>query len=131
MTDHRDTAPPPTTATPSLVQSTPPISLDVPGRAVPLQLRVTAPLTGEELPVVVLSHGHGPSRHLSSLYGYGPLANLWAARGFCVLQPTNLDSGMLGLRGNGDPEAPLFWRSRATDVSELLDHLPAVEGAAP
>ncbi|MEU4532529.1 chlorophyllase [Micromonospora ureilytica] len=118
------------TANQPVVQSTAPISIDVPGRPVALQMRVTAPLIGSELPVVVFSHGHGPSEHLSSLYGYGPLANWWAALGFCVVQPTHLDSKMLGLREDNDPEAPLYWRSRATDVSRVLDHLSDIEDTA-
>lgn len=131
MTTHPPTRTPDQQPTPPLVQSTAPIVIDVPGRRLPMEVRATAPVHGTGLPVVVLSHGHGPSQHLSSLYGYGPLANLWASLGFCVLQPTHLDSTTLGLRESGDPEAPLFWRSRATDVSRVLDHLEAIEDAAP
>ena len=40
---------------------------------------------GSGLPVILLSHGHGPSNNLSSLNGYAPLANLWAAHGFAVI----------------------------------------------
>jgi predicted dienelactone hydrolase len=71
-----------------------------------LQVRVSAPVTGSELPVILLSHGHGPSNHLSSLNGYAPLANYWAAHGFAVIQPTHLDSKTLVLREADDPEAP-------------------------
>lgn len=51
-----------------------------PGRAVDLQVRVSAPVTGSELPIILLSHGHRRSNHLSSLNGYAPLANYWAHR---------------------------------------------------
>ena len=61
---------------PAPVLSFGPLVLPVPGRAVDLQVRVSAPATGSELPVILLSHGHGPSNHLSSLNGYAPLANL-------------------------------------------------------
>lgn len=104
-----------------------PVTVPAPRRTVDLQVRVTAPLGEGPLPVVVFSHGHGPSRHISSLYGYAPVADAWAARGFAVLQPTHLDSATLGLRGADTPEAPLYWRSRAQDVSLLLDHLDLVE----
>ncbi len=88
------------------VVSVSPVVLPVPGRAVDLQVRVSAPATGRDLPIILLSHGHGNSWYLSSLNGYGPLANFWAAHGFVVIQPTHLDSRVLGLRDA--PEGPLF-----------------------
>jgi predicted dienelactone hydrolase len=63
------------------VLSIAPVVLPAPGRAVDLQVQVSAPVTGSELPIILLSHGHGPSNHLSSLNGYGPLTNFWAAHG--------------------------------------------------
>ncbi|WP_433113829.1 alpha/beta hydrolase family protein [Micromonospora sp. CA-246542] len=119
--------------TSTLVADTPivsvgPIVLPAPDRAVDLRLRVTAPMTGTELPIILLSHGHGLSNNLSSLNGYGPLANHWAAQGFVVIQPTHLDSRTLSL-DPGDPEAPLYWRSRARDMTRILDQLDAVEAA--
>lgn len=108
-----------------------PVTLSVRGRVVDLQLKVSAPSTGSNLPVILLSHGHGPSNFLSSLNGYGPLANFWAAHGFVVIQPTHLDSKMLGLREADHPEAPLYWRSRAEDMRIILDRLDEVEAAVP
>ena len=108
-----------------------PVVLPVPGRAVDLQVRVSAPVTGSELPVILLSHGHGPSNHLSSLNGYAPLASFWAAHGFVVIQPTHLDSKTLDLRDSDDPEAPLYWRSRAEDMKRILDQLDVIEAAVP
>ncbi|MDQ2584368.1 alpha/beta hydrolase family protein [Saccharothrix yanglingensis] len=114
---------------PTPVLSVAPVTLPTPDRAVDLQLRVSAPVTGDGLPVVLLSHGHGPSNHLSSLNGYAPLAHHWAASGFAVIQPTHLSSRTLDL---GDhPEAPLFWRSRAEDMTRVLDRLDEVEAAVP
>ncbi len=74
------------------VVSVSPVVLSVPGRAVDLQVRVSAPRTGRDLPILLLSHGQGRSNYLSSLNGYGPLANFWAAHGFAVIQPTHLSS---------------------------------------
>ena len=108
-----------------------PISLAVAGRLVDLELRVSAPATGSELPIVLLSHGHGPSNFISSLYGYGPLANYFAARGFVIIQPTHVDSKALPFRGSDHPDAPLFWRSRAEDMSRILEQLDVVERAVP
>lgn len=115
----------------SAVLSLAPVTLPVPDRAVDLELRISAPVSGSGLPVVLLSHGHGPSNFLSSLYGYGPLGNFLAAHGFVVVQPTHLDAAMLGLRDADDPEAPLYWRTRAADMSFVLDHLDDVEDALP
>jgi predicted dienelactone hydrolase len=115
---------------PAPVLSISPVTLRAPGRAVDLQLRVSAPVTGEKLPIILLSHGHGPSNHLSSLHGYAPLADFWAAHGFAVIQPTHLNSRTLRLTP-GDPEAPLYWRSRAEDMTRILDGLDAIEAAVP
>jgi predicted dienelactone hydrolase len=115
---------------PAPVLSVAPVTLPAPGRAVELQVRVSAPLTGDKLPIILLSHGHGPSNNLSSLNGYAPLADFWAAHGFAVIQPTHLSSRTLSLDPD-DPEAPLYWHSRAEDMTRILDRLDAVEAAAP
>ncbi len=115
---------------PTPVVSVSPVVLPAPGRPVDLQMRVSAPVTGSELPIILLSHGHGPSNNLSSLNGYGPLANFWAAHGFVVIQPTHLSSKTLSLNPN-DPEAPLYWRSRAEDMKRILDQLDVIEAAVP
>lgn len=108
-----------------------PVVLHVPGRAIDLELRVSAPTRAEELPILLLSHGHGPSNFVSSLYGYGPLANYYAAQGFVVVQPTHLDSKSLPFRNTNHPDAPLFWRSRAEDMSHILDQFNSIERSVP
>ncbi|SEM81130.1 Predicted dienelactone hydrolase [Stigmatella aurantiaca] len=113
---------------PTPVFSISPVVLPAPGRAVDLQVRVSAPVTGGELPIVLISHGHGRSNHLSSLNGYAPLANSLAAHGFAVIQPTHLDSKTLTLSPE-HPDAPLYWRSRAEDMKRILDQLDAIERA--
>ncbi|MFE4626062.1 alpha/beta hydrolase family protein, partial [Streptomyces mirabilis] len=107
-----------------------PVVLQAPGRAVDLEVRVSAPVTGSELPVILLSHGQGFSNHLSSLNGYAPLANFWAAHGFVVIQPTHLSSRTLSL-DPGTPGGPLHWRSRAEDMTRILDQLDVIEAAVP
>jgi predicted dienelactone hydrolase len=116
------------TATPTIAIT--PITLPSPSRAVPLQVRLTIPTTGSSLPIILLSHGHGQSNNLSSLNGYGPLADFWAAHGFAVIQPTHLSSKSLSLPKE-TPGAPLFWRERVDDMKTILDHLDEVEKAAP
>ena len=116
--------------TPATVLSVSPVVLSTPGRAVDLQVRVSTPMTGSELPIVLLSHGQGYSNHLSSLNGYAPLADFWAAHGFVVIQPTHLSSRTLSL-APGTPGAPLYWRSRAEDMTRILDRLDEIEAAVP
>ncbi|HBF85573.1 MAG TPA: chlorophyllase [Streptomyces sp.] len=115
---------------PSPVLSVGPVVLPAPGRAVDLEVRVSAPVTGDDLPVILLSHGQGRSNHLSSMNGYAPLAHFWAAHGFVVVQPTHLSSATLRL-DPATPGAPLFWRSRAEDMTRVLDGLDAIEAAVP
>ncbi|AUA16407.1 alpha/beta fold hydrolase [Streptomyces sp. SID8382] len=115
---------------PAPVLSVSPVALPAPDRAVDLQLRVSAPATGSDLPVILLSHGQGYSNHLSSLNGYAPLANFWAAHGFVVIQPTHLSSRTLSL-DPATPGAPLHWRSRAEDMKRILDQLDVIEAAVP
>ncbi|MFF7923188.1 alpha/beta hydrolase family protein [Streptomyces mirabilis] len=115
---------------PTPVLSVSPVVLPAPGRAVDLEVRVSAPVTGSDLPVILLSHGQGFSNHLSSLNGYAPLANFWAAHGFVVIQPTHLSSRTLSL-DPGTPGGPLHWRSRAEDMTRILDQLDVIEAAVP
>ncbi|XVU23980.1 alpha/beta hydrolase family protein [Actinoplanes sp. CA-054009] len=107
------------------IVSVKPVALPAPGRGQDLHLRVTAPVTGRDLPVLLFSHGFG-----SSLDGYGPLADHWAGQGFVVLQPTYLDSRTLGLAPD-DPRTPNIWRFRIEDAKRALDHLATLEAAVP
>jgi len=115
---------------PTPVVSVSPVVLPAPGRAVDLQMRVSAPTIGRDLPIILLSHGQGRSNNLSSLNGYGPLANFWAAHSFVVIQPTHLSSRTLSLDPK-TPGAPLFWRSRVEDMKRILDGLDVIEASVP
>lgn len=115
---------------PTPFMSVSPVVLVAPTRQVNLELKVTAPLTGRDLPLILLSHGHGPSTFLSSIRGYNPIAEFYAAHGFVVIQPTHQNSKALGLDPNG-PEGPLFWLSRAQDLRFIIDNLAVVEAAVP
>ena len=106
---------------PTPVISVSPIVLSAPERGEDLQLRVSAPATGTALPVIVFAHGYG-----SSLDGYAPLVNFWAARGFVVIQPTFLDSRTLSISPD-DPRTPLIWRFRVEDMKRILDELDFIE----
>jgi dienelactone hydrolase len=111
--------------TPTAVVSVKPVILKGPGRGEDLQVRVSAPVAGARLPVILLAHGFG-----SSLDGYGPLADYWAAHGFTVIQPTHLDSKSLNLPAD-DPRTPRLWRTRVDDMERVLDNLDVLESAVP
>jgi len=102
-----------------------PVVLPAPKRGNDLQVRVSAPLTGSDLPVVVFSHGFG-----FSMDAYGPLVDCWASHGFVVIQPTHLDSVSLGLAPD-DSRGPRIWRSRIDDLTRVLDHLDTIVAAVP
>jgi predicted dienelactone hydrolase len=107
-----------------------PIRVPEPERPAPLELRITAPMTGDRLPIILLSHGHGPSLYIPSKDGYAPLANFYAERGFVVIQPTHGNSKVAGF-GADAPGAPFFWRSRVEDFRIILDELETIEAMAP
>jgi len=107
-----------------------PVILPVPGRHVDLEIKVTAPAKGDKLPVILLSHGHGPSNFLSSYRGYSPMVDFFASAGFVVVQPTHQNSKALALPSSL-PEAPLFWSSRPKDMIFILDHLEEIIATVP
>lgn len=106
-----------------------PVVLPAQGRLVNLELRVTVPSVGVAIPIILLSHGQGRSNFLSSLEGYAPLYEFWAAHGFAVLQPTHLSSTFLGIKTPDGREG--FWQERTTDMSRILDNLEYIEDAVP
>lgn len=110
---------------PTPVVSVKPVVLSAPDRGEDLQVRVSAPATGSELPIIIFSHGFG-----GSLDGYGPLADYWAAHGFVVIQPTHLDSRTLHLPPE-DPRTPRIWRFRVEDMKRILDQLDHLETSVP
>ncbi|MFC9709306.1 alpha/beta hydrolase family protein [Paenibacillus sp. NPDC056933] len=110
---------------PTPVVSVKPVVLSAPGRDEDLQVRVSAPEIGRELPIILFSHGFG-----GSLDGYGPLVDFWAAQGFVVIQPTHLDSRTLNLPPE-DPRTPLIWRFRVEDMKRILDQLDLIEASVP
>ncbi|WP_411839037.1 alpha/beta hydrolase family protein [Paracoccus sp. ME4] len=109
-----------------------PIRMEMPGRP-PLELRLTAPAAGDHVPVVILSHGFGPSNAIPSKDGYAPLAQFWAERGMAVIQPTHASARIGGL-DPALPGGPYFWRERVDELRavidglDLLDRLPAIAG---
>lgn len=109
----------------SPVVSVAPVTLDAPERRLPLPVRVSAPIEGEHLPVLLFSHGNG-----WNLDGYAPLTSYWASQGFVVVQPTHLDSRRHGI-GFDDPRFGEIWLERYADLERILDQLDVVEAAVP
>ena len=105
-----------------------PVILSASDRGLPLELRITAPAAGGDLPTILLSHGHGPSLYLPSKDGYGPIVNFYAEHGFVVIQPTHANSKVAGLDPRA-PGGPLFWRSRVEDMKLILDQLDEIEAS--
>ena len=99
------------------IVSVKPVVLAAPERGDDLTVRVSAPVSGSGLPVVVFSHGFG-----GSLDKYAPLADFWAANGFVVLQPTHLDSRTLAVTPE-DPRYPTIRRVRIDDLVRVVDEI--------
>jgi predicted dienelactone hydrolase len=124
-------------ASSSPVISLSPIVLPAPGREHPLEVRVSAPVSGNDLPVIIFSHGFA-----SSGDGYAPLVNYWASHGFVVIQPTFPDSRKLSADPKAehgeavkaflkDPRKSMMWRYRVEDVRRVLDQLDLIEESFP
>ncbi|TCT36171.1 alpha/beta hydrolase family protein [Martelella mediterranea] len=105
-----------------------PIRLAMAGRQ-PLELRLTMPASGDNLPIVLLSHGFGPSNYIPSKDGYAHLAQFWAERGFAVIQPTHASSRVGGLPAERKG-APFFWRERVEELNAILDRPDEIEQQA-
>ncbi|MEU8974633.1 chlorophyllase [Streptomyces monashensis] len=97
-----------------------PITVPSTDRGIELRVKVTAPASGENLPVIVFSHGNA-----WSLDGYEPLVDRWATAGFVVVQPTHLDSRRNGI-GFDDPRSGSIWRVRIADLHAILDNLDGI-----
>jgi len=94
-----------------------PVVVPTVDRGIDLQVKITAPTDGNNLPVIVFSHGNA-----WSMDGYEPLVDRWAAAGFVVVQPTHLDSRRHGI-GFDDPRFATVWRVRIADLHAVLDGL--------
>lgn len=95
-----------------------------------LELRLTAPAASDRLPIVILSHGYGPSFYVAAWDGDAHMAQFWAERGFAAIQPTNASSRVGGHRGNAEG-APFFWREHVAEIRTIIDRLSEIEKHAP
>ena len=81
-----------------------------------LTLRITYPEANGPFPVILLAHAVRRNRE-----DFKPLAELWAASGYVVLQADHADTGRMGQD----------WRDRARDMSLMIDSLAEIESKAP
>ncbi|MGW0637857.1 alpha/beta hydrolase family protein [Nocardia salmonicida] len=110
---------------PTPIVTVKPLRVPISGRGEDLQVRVSAPVTGDDLPVVLFAHGFG-----SSMDGYGPLVDYWSSHGFVVIQATHLDSKRIALAAE-DPRKPRLWRHRVQDMKRILDDLSELAASVP
>ncbi len=88
-------------------------------------IRVTAPMTGTKLPLILFAHGAAYSKD-----DYLTLPEFWAAHGYVVVQPTFIDSETFNLPPK-DPRRETAWRSRVLDMRHVLDSLDEIEKRVP
>ena len=114
-----------------------PVKLHTTDRKQELEVRISAPISGNNLPIILFAHGFG-----SSMYAYDPLIQFWAANGFVIIQPTFLDSRRYASQHHSDhgeavkaflsdPEAGNVWHQRIVDMKTMLDQLDTILSAVP
>ncbi|MFN3817800.1 alpha/beta hydrolase family protein [Blastomonas sp.] len=91
----------------------------------PMDIRITAPIQGEHLSVVVLSHGNQLSRT-----DYAPLVRHLAAHGYVVVQPDHPDASVDGLMPPGEQPADT-WLIRVRQLAWLAQNIGAIVDATP
>ena len=113
---------------PHRVQVARDVTLERPGRARPLELRIAWPDAAGRFPVVVFSHGGGSSKDM-----YDRLADHWAAAGYVVVLPTHLDSAVYGfdMRATSVPSMLEIIETRRRDLSFIVDSLGPLQQQVP
>ena len=103
-----------------------------------LPVRVLAPKSGGQFPVIVFSHGAGGSGQ-----NYSPLTMHWASHGYVVIQPTHDDSIALRReKGESLPSGPRElieeyrfnyqdWINRVDDIRLVMNSLVDLQKQVP
>ncbi|MET0239139.1 MAG: hypothetical protein ABW184_04500 [Sphingobium sp.] len=106
------------------IVSVDPVTIEVAGR--PVAVRITAPQSGNDLPVLVFSHGAAMNRS-----DYRPLVEGLARAGYVVVQPDHPDASDDGIAPPPWPDDS--WRVRAEtllwiggNLSLVLQEIPAL-----
>jgi len=90
-----------------------------------LPVKIFYPAAGGPYPLIVLSHGTFSNRHR-----YDRVANFWAGQGYVVMLPQHID-GDYGVKPTSYEVMQDVIRTRAADMSLVLDELDAIEAAVP
>ncbi len=102
-----------------------PVIIHEPTQNRDVSLRITAPVNGTKLPVILFAHGAQYSKD-----DYLPLSEFWASHGYVVIQPTHIDSTTIGLQRT-DPRMQDAWRGRLLDMHRVLDTLDEIVRDTP
>lgn len=78
------------------VISVSPVTLRAPDRGMDLEVRISAPVTGTNLPVILLSHGHAHCL-VAANRGRGPLrlSTAYSCSGYSCVEPCNTGPSLL------------------------------------
>jgi dienelactone hydrolase len=110
--------------------------IELSGDSRSLPVRVTAPSSGECVPLIVFSHGAGGSGT-----GYTYLAQHWAEHGYVCVQPTHRDSvewnaahktGKSFVQTMRDmPQDRDAWLARISDILSVIEQVDLLQNAIP
>jgi dienelactone hydrolase len=107
------------------IEATPVIlTLHDPARDKDLDVRVSWPIDGDSLPLVIFSHGND-----GSMLAYDPLITHWVSYGYVLIQPDHLDSYLVPIEDRADEFED--WEDRIQDVVFILDSLDQIEADIP
>ena len=100
-------------------------ALNVPGEDREIPIRVIYPEQDGPYPVIVFSHGT-----FSSGEKYDPIVEFWAARGYVVILPNQLDANY-GITPTKTEDMINVIHTRISDMSVILDGLDEIEAQIP
>lgn len=102
-----------------------PVTLDRPGRKIPLPVRVTWPSGEGPYPLIVFSQGALCPKNL-----YASVTDHWTSHGYVTIAPLHLDSESNGF-GFQDLAGVDLVAERLKDMTFILDSLDAIEALVP
>jgi dienelactone hydrolase len=89
-----------------------------------LDMRVSWPVEGSSLPLIVFSHGNE-----GSMLAYDPIITHWVSYGYVVIQPDHPDSYLVPEEDRAHDYED--WEERIEEVEFILDALDQIEASIP
>jgi dienelactone hydrolase len=89
-----------------------------------LDMRVSWPVHGSNLPLIVFSHGND-----GSMLAYDPIITHWVSYGYVVIQPDHPDSYLVPEEDRAHDYED--WEERIEEVEFILDSLDQIEASIP